>query len=198
MTRSALLAVALTTTLAALALLALPRPAAGDDGDPPTREEGLAAFKTVYEVLQHPRCLNCHPSGDRPLQSDQSRPHIMNVRRGKDGHGVVGMRCSSCHGTENGKQAGMPPGAPNWHLAPRDQAFQGLSEAELARQLKTGKFTLEKIVHHMEEDALVGWGWKPGPGRNPVSVPRARAVEALKTWVAAGAPVPPAPGPRDE
>jgi len=33
----------------------------------PTRDQGLVAFETVRTVLQHPRCQNCHPSGDAPL-----------------------------------------------------------------------------------------------------------------------------------
>ena len=35
-------------------------------------QQGISAFQDVYEVLQHPRCLNCHPSGDAPLQTDAS------------------------------------------------------------------------------------------------------------------------------
>ncbi|RZK73496.1 MAG: hypothetical protein EOO92_18420, partial [Pedobacter sp.] len=28
----------------------------------------VTAFKKVYSVLMSPRCMNCHPSGDIPLQ----------------------------------------------------------------------------------------------------------------------------------
>src|SRR5437660_9920655 len=40
------------------------------------------AFREVYKVLMHPRCMNCHPVGDVPLQGDDSRLHIQNVKRG--------------------------------------------------------------------------------------------------------------------
>ena len=30
--------------------------------------ESVKAFMKVYKVLMSPRCLNCHPSGDVPLQ----------------------------------------------------------------------------------------------------------------------------------
>src|SRR5262245_4652340 len=53
----------------------------------PDAAASRAAFLEVYKVLMHPRCLNCHPSGDAPLQGDESHPHIQNVRRGKDGKG---------------------------------------------------------------------------------------------------------------
>ena len=37
----------------------------------------------------HPRCMNCHPSGDVPLQGDDSHLHVQNVKRGDDGQGKV-------------------------------------------------------------------------------------------------------------
>ena len=46
--------------------------------------ESVKAFMDVYKVLMSPRCMNCHPSGDRPLQGDDSHMHIMNVQRGKE------------------------------------------------------------------------------------------------------------------
>src|SRR5262249_39436492 len=57
------------------------RPADQDDAG------ARAAFLDVYKVLTHPRCLNCHPSGDAPLQGDDSHPHLQNVQRGGDGKG---------------------------------------------------------------------------------------------------------------
>lgn len=56
--------------------------------------EGLLAFETVYRVLQHPRCLNCHPSGDAPLQYDSSVPHAMNITRASV---EAGLDCATCH-----------------------------------------------------------------------------------------------------
>jgi hypothetical protein len=161
--------------------------------------QALRAFETVREVLQHPRCQNCHIPGDAPLQFDQGMPHAMNVRRGRDGRGLVGMECSSCHQTRNLPAAygsPAPPGAPNWHLPPENMkmVFIDLSSAELCRVLKdpasNGGKSAERLVEHVAEDGLVLWGWEPGGQRAPVSVPHAQFVGAFKEWVAGGMPCP--------
>src|SRR5688572_18337944 len=134
------------------------------------------AFSEAAPVFFHPRCMNCHPVGDRPLQGDQSLPHAMNVQRGKDGLGRPGMRCTSCHQTENLPGVHMPPGAPNWHLThPKTpMVFEKTSVGDLCRQLKdparNGGKTVAQIVEHVSHDKLVLWGWHPGDGRNPVSM----------------------------
>ena len=161
--------------------------------------QATRAFETVREVLQHPRCQNCHIPGDAPLQFDQGTPHSMNVRRGRDGRGLVGMECSSCHQTRNLPAAygsPAPPGAPNWHLPPENMkmVFIDLSSAELCRVLKdpasNGGKSAERLVEHVAEDGLVLWGWEPGGQRAPVSVPHAQFVGAFKEWVAGGMPCP--------
>ncbi len=72
--------------------------------------------------------------------------------------------------------------------------FVGRSPAQLCAQLKdpkqTGGKDLAGLIHHVEEDALVGWGWAPGPGRKPVPITRAKLVASMKTWADAGAPCP--------
>src|SRR6266545_4787669 len=45
--------------------------------------ESVKAFMDVYKVLMSPRCMNCHPSGDVPLQGDDSHLHTMLPQRGK-------------------------------------------------------------------------------------------------------------------
>jgi hypothetical protein len=163
------------------------------------RSQSVAAFETVRQVLQHPRCQNCHIPGNAPLQYDQGLPHAMNVKRGADGHGFVGMKCSSCHQTRNlpaeyGLRA--PPGAPNWHLPPENMkmVFIGLPAPELCRVLKdpkrNGGKTPAQLVTHVAEDALVLWGWQPGGERAPVPVPHAQFVDAFKQWAAGGMPCP--------
>src|SRR5256885_16698529 len=73
-------------------------------------------FLQFVSVLRHPRCMNCHSRGDFPRQGDDGHQHTMNVRRGVDGHGVAGVKCSSCHQDHNLTGEHVPPGAPGWHL----------------------------------------------------------------------------------
>src|SRR3989442_928541 len=76
------------------------------------------AFLAAYKVLMHPRCMNCHPAGDVPLQSDDSRLHAQNVKRGPDGKGLYALKCANCHQDANLPGDNMPPGNPSWHLPP--------------------------------------------------------------------------------
>ncbi|HKK78306.1 MAG TPA: hypothetical protein VJ933_01705, partial [Phaeodactylibacter sp.] len=59
-------------------------------GHEPTPEE---AFDQMMKVLTHKRCVNCHPSGDRPLQGEDSHIHNFGVQRGPDNHGVAALKC---------------------------------------------------------------------------------------------------------
>jgi hypothetical protein len=161
--------------------------------------DGLAAFETVRAVLQHPRCQNCHIPGDAPLQLDDGRVHGQNVRRGPIGLGAPGLPCSTCHGNANPPAsygANMPPGAPSWHLPPprMKMVFLGLSSGELCRTLKDPKANggkdLRALLEHVGHDGLVLWGWSPGVGRDPVSVPHDEFVAKFRQWVGAGAPCP--------
>ena len=161
--------------------------------------EGLEAFETVRAVLQHPRCQNCHIPGDAPLQFDQGLVHAQNVLRGPDGKGAAGLPCATCHGSANPPAAWgahMPPGAPGWRLpgADRKMVFVALSSGELCRHLKDSKEnggrSLELLIRHVDSDKLVLWGWSPGVGRSPVSVPHDEFVAKFRQWVAAGAPCP--------
>ena len=74
--------------------------------DTPVRIQALAAFTTVQEVLQHPRCQNCHIPGDAPLQFDAGLTHAMGVMRGPEGHGAAGLPCATCHGESNPPEIG--------------------------------------------------------------------------------------------
>ena len=140
-----------------------------------TAASPVAAFETVRLVLQDPRCQNCHPAADRPLQGDDSRVHTMNVVRGPDGHGTPGAQCVNCHGKANPPEsygAHQPPGvSSDWHLPPPDMkmTFVGRSSRELCEQLKdparNGNGTLPALLKHVSGDPLVLWGWAPGVGR---------------------------------
>jgi hypothetical protein len=161
--------------------------------------DGLAAFETVRSVLQHPRCANCHPSGDTPLQGDDMRPHLQNVQRGPDGRGMVGARCTTCHGPANPPDSyggRIPPGiASGWRMPKPDErlVFVGVSPGALCQQIKdpahNGGKDMAALRAHLD-DPLVVWGWSPGFGRAPVPVPRQAFLDAWTTWAAAGAPCP--------
>ncbi len=169
----------------------------------PTEAQAKAAAEawgTVYEVLMHPRCMNCHPAGDRPLQTDASVPHAQNISRLSEKNGLA---CATCHQEQNSEAYGVkggPPGAPHWGLPAEDMPliFQNRSPSALCEQLKrpadNGNRTLADLLHHVTHDKLVLWGWEPGGDRAPVSVPHDRFVAAMKTWVDGGGACPPAPG----
>jgi len=154
---------------------------------------GLAAYDRFVAVLQAPRCLNCHPRGDRPHQGDDRHIHLMNVQRGADGYGMAVMRCPACHQQHNADMARVP-GAPGWHLAPRSMAWEGLSKAGLCRMLldrrRNGGRSVGDLVIHMTTDKLVLWAWSPGANRSLPPLTADEFKSALETWAKAGAPCP--------
>jgi hypothetical protein len=153
-------------------------------------------FTEAGKVLQHPRCVNCHPRTDRPLQGDLMRVHEPPVTRGKGGHGAVAMECTTCHGMKNfdATEAISIPGHENWHLAPIEMAWEGRSLRDICAQLKdrrrNGGKSLRQIVEHMAHDSLVGWGWQPGNGRTPAPGTQQQLGELIQAWVDAGAHCP--------
>jgi hypothetical protein len=166
---------------------------------PEQQAQAVAAFATVQQVLQHPRCQNCHIPGDAPLQFDAGTPHQMSVVRGAEGKGASGLPCATCHDTANppasfGPHA--PPGAPNWHLPPPEHkmVFIDLSPAALCATLKdrreNGGKDFPALVKHVSEDLLVLWGWSPGGERAPVAVPHSEFVARFRQWADAGGPCP--------
>ena len=159
---------------------------------------GKKAFGDVHKVLLSPRCANCHPAGDAPLQTDAGVPHAMNITRASEKNGLA---CSTCHYEKNaedavGAPAGSPPGAPNWHLPPEDtpMVFVGRTPAQLCAQLKdpaqNGNKTLAQLLHHVGHDPLVLWGWNPGKGRTTPPLPHDEFVASFKAWTDAGGPCP--------
>jgi len=156
-------------------------------------ERSRALFLEASRVLLHPRCVNCHPSGDVPLQGMDMRPHDPPVTRGPENNGVVGMECGGCHQDRNLAHARVP-GAPNWHVAPLEMAWVGKSPREICEQLKdpkrNGGKSLAQIVEHNAHDKLVGWGWEPGHGREPAPGTQARFGAIVAAWVDTGAECP--------
>jgi hypothetical protein len=177
--------------------LALALTAASGSGQDRPDSEAREAFGVVQQVLQHPRCQNCHIPGEAPLQFDDGRVHGQNVLRGPTGQGAPGLACATCHATRNPPTsygANMPPGAPNWRLPSpgHKMVFIGLSPGELCRGLKdpaeNGGKDLDALLEHVRDDKLVLWGWDPGVGRAPVDVPHDEFVAAFRRWAEAGGP----------
>jgi hypothetical protein len=158
-----------------------------------TTARSAALFAELGKVLTHPRCVNCHPAGDRPRQGEEGRPHQPPVARGADGHGLPAMRCSICHQAGNFDPARVP-GNPEWHLAPREMAWEGKTLAQICEQIKdpkrNGGRSLEELVHHIGTDSLVGWAWAPGSGRTPAPGTQQIAGALADAWVKTGAVCP--------
>jgi hypothetical protein len=155
-----------------------------------------AAFIAAYPVFMHPRCMNCHPSGDAPLQGDDGHIHTQNVKRGPDGTGLYALKCANCHQRSNTPGPNMPPGNPAWQLPPESMkmVFQGRTAAQLAAQLKdpgqNGHKNLEQIVKHVSEDQLVAGCWNPGDGRSPPPLPHDEFARLVREWIDKGAVCP--------
>lgn len=164
------------------------------------KERSIAIFEETGKVLQDPRCVNCHPRGDSPLQGDDMAIHEPPVVRGEANFGAPGMTCNTCHGPENAEVVAQAediqsiPGNPNWHLAPVEMAWEGKSLGEICAQIKdenrNGGKTLAELVEHMATDDLVGWGWNPGKGREPAPGTQEQFGQLYEAWVATGAHCP--------
>lgn len=177
------------------------RPAAEFQSVKDEDERSLALFREAGKVIQHPRCVNCHPATERPLQGSDMRPHEPPVVRGDGGMGLPGMQCATCHGAENISIVGQAetirsiPGHPGWHLAPIEMAWEGKSLGQICQQIKdparNGNKSMEELVEHMAHDELVGWGWNPGAGREPAPGTQEEFGKIIQAWLDTGAVCPP-------
>jgi hypothetical protein len=155
----------------------------------------VKAFMDVYKVLMSPRCMNCHPAGDVPLQGDDSHIHSMLPQRGNDGKGIYAMKCSNCHQPTNLDGLNKPPGNPNWHLPPATMkmVFEGRTPNQLAKQIinpKTnGNKTLQQLIEHAD-DGLVKAAWNMGEGRPAPPMSHEEFKKAWITWINTGAYAP--------
>lgn len=161
----------------------------------------VAAFNEAAKVFFSARCANCHPAGDIPTQGDEMTPHTQGVTRGKDGKGVYGMKCTTCHQSENLEGDHLPPGvntAAGWHMPPaaHKMPFQGLTAGQLCRNFKDPKMNggfktaREAMEHIQKRDPLVMWGWNPGNGRATPPMTFDEFSAKVEEWVKNGAACP--------
>ena len=158
-----------------------------------TEARSAAIFTELGKVLTHPRCVNCHPAGDRPRQGDDGRLHQPPVARGPDGLGTDDDALPICHQKAN-FDPGRVPGHPEWHLAPREMAWEGKTLREICAQIKdparNGGRKIEELVDHIGKDTLVGWAWTPGYGRTPAPGTQDAAGALAEAWAKSGAACP--------
>jgi hypothetical protein len=152
--------------------------------DPAERSREL--FAEAAKVLTHPRCLNCHPAGDRPTQANDIHPHEPFARRD--------LPCVTCHTDRNftlHERASYQsiPGHPRWTMAPIEMAWQGKSIGEICRQIKdpglNGGRDLALLHDHLANDDLVAWGCRRGSRagpRQPNAARRANCETALSEF----------------
>jgi hypothetical protein len=157
-------------------------------------QESKEAFLAAYKVFMHPRCMNCHPKADTPLQGDDSHLHAQGVKRGVDGKGVYALKCKNCHQDENLKGDYLPPGSPGWHLPPSNMkmVFEGRTPRQLAIQFKNPKSTGFKnfkkdMMQHVETAPLVLHSWTY---RTPPPLTHEEFVAKVKEWIDKGAAIP--------
>jgi len=161
-----------------------------------TLEESKQAFLKAYTVFMSPRCMNCHPTGDVPLQGDDSHLHAQGVQRGPEGKGIFALKCKNCHQDANLAGANMPPGTPDWSMPPMKHrmVFQGMSPKQLALHFKDNNFTgfktFNQMIHHVETEPLVINSFIPLEGRSKIPMSHEEFVKVVKEWIAKGAAVP--------
>jgi hypothetical protein len=164
--------------------------------DPTARSQAL--FTEAGKVIQHPRCMNCHPKGDSPTQGMDMHPHSPHVVRGQFGLGATALPCYTCHQQQNFEASGVP-GNPAWHVAPLEMAWQGQSLGQICEQIKDSKRnggkSMKQLEEHMAKDSLVGWAWNPGTDisrqpREPAPGTQAQFGALIGEWIRTGAACP--------
>src|SRR6476619_597624 len=58
-------------------------------------ERSQAIFGEIGKVLTHPRCMNCHPAGNHPLQGADHHEHFPPAWRPESA--VFADSCTACH-----------------------------------------------------------------------------------------------------
>jgi hypothetical protein len=164
---------------------------------PDKADRSRAIFAEIGRLITHPRCMNCHPAGDHPLQGADQHEHRPRVFRSDGDH--LATNCAECHTEENvtlheAATYQSIPGHPRWGVAPLSMAWQNKSLGDICRQLKdverNGGRTLALLQEHVAKDDLVGWAWSPGAGREPAPGSQEEAGKLVQAWIDSGAECP--------
>jgi hypothetical protein len=156
-----------------------------------------AIFGEIGRLLTNPRCMNCHPAGEHPLQGNDQHEHVPPVWRGENGH--FATDCGGCHMEHNftlheAASYQSIPGHSRWGLAPLSMAWEGKSLGEICQQIKdtdrNGGRDLALLQEHVAKDDLVGWAWHPGEGRDPAPGTQEQAGQLMQAWIDTGAACP--------
>jgi hypothetical protein len=165
-----------------------------------TTARSRALFAESAKVIMSPRCMNCHPAGNRPLQGNDKHLHEPPVARGPSGAGTAGNTCTGCHNESNftlpvpASSYASIPGHSRWGLAPIEMAWEGKSVGQICEQLKdrtrNGGRDLALLHEHLASDDLVAWGWRPGAGRDPAPGSQQILGQLIQAWIDTGAHCP--------
>ena len=178
------------------------RPPSAFAGMSDQQARSRALFTEAAKVIMNPRCMNCHPASDRPTQGNDMHPASAARSR-------AGPTAAACPAT---------PAAPATWIAtsrfspasrPPSKACRGIRagawrrsrwrgkasrSGEICRQIKdpqrNGGRNLALLHEHLAHDDLVGWAWKPGPGRDPAPGTQERLGELVQAWIDSGATCP--------
>lgn len=155
-------------------------------------DRSKAIFTEIGKALTSPRCMNCHPAGEHPLQGADHHDHQPPVWRDV-------TNCSGCHTEANytlheGATYSSIPGHPRWGLAPLSMAWQNKSLGDICRQIKdtnrNGGRDLALLQEHIAKDDIVAWAWNPGEGREPAPGTQEQLGKLTQAWIDSGAECP--------
>jgi hypothetical protein len=137
-------------------------------------DRSRAIFAEIGTVLTHPRCMNCHPAGEHPLQGADHHEHKPVVWRSDTRN--YGTPCGECHTEQNvalreAASYRSIPGHPRLGVAPLSMAWEHKSIGDICRQLKdtarNGGRDLAMLQEHVTKDDLVACGWNPELAASP-------------------------------
>ncbi len=177
-----------------------------DESAAASRDEGLLAWKRIYDVFTHPRCVNCHVGKDNlPLWTSSAgsttQPHGMLIDAGDSRIGAETLQCSSCHQVSKSPNT-VPHAAPHtgmiWRLAPVEFQWTDRSSTQVCEQVRNPETNggrdpeglIEHIVHDAEVFGFISWAFDPGPKRSTPPGSLQDHLDDMVIWTSAGMPCP--------